>query len=79
MLHSVVMSLIRMKALDQTVKGKNYAVSLIRALKKAGLGWGILTNGSIWRIYHAKEKALFETFFQINLGKVVESRDRRKR
>ena len=61
--------------LDQTAKGKNYAVSLIMALKKAGLRWGILTNGSFWRLYCVKEKAPFETFFQINLGEVVRTRD----
>jgi phosphoglycolate phosphatase-like HAD superfamily hydrolase len=65
-----------MESLDQTVKGKNYAVSLIKELKKAGLRWGILTNGSSWRLYYTKEKALFETFFQIDLGQVLERQDK---
>jgi len=39
------------------------------------LRWGILTNGSLWRLYCVKEKAPFETFFQINLGEVVRTRD----
>ena len=64
------------ESLDQTVKGKNYAVSLVKALKKAGLRWGILTNGSIWRLYYAKEKAVFETFFQIDLRRVIEDSDK---
>ena len=66
------------ESLDQTVKGKNYAVSLIKELKKAGLRWGILTNGSSWRLYYTKEKALFETFFQIDLGRVIENKDKRE-
>jgi type I restriction-modification system DNA methylase subunit len=61
--------------LDQTAKGRNYAVPLIMTLKKTGLRWGILTNGSLWRLYCVKEKAPFETFFQINLGEVVRTRD----
>ena len=65
-----------LESLDQTVKGKNYAVSLIKALKKAGLRWGVLTNGSSWRLYYTKEKALFETFFQIDLGRVIENKDK---
>jgi hypothetical protein len=64
------------ESLDQIVKGKNYAVSLVKALKKVGLRWGILTNGSIWRLYYTKEKALFETFFQIDLGDVIENRNK---
>ena len=64
------------ESLDQTVKGKNYAVSLIKELKLAGLRWGILTNGSSWRLYYTKEKALFETFFQIDIEKVVENKDK---
>ena len=64
------------ESLDQTVKGKNYSVSLIKELKKAGLRWGILTNGNIWRIYYTKEKAPFETYFQIDVEEVVECKDK---
>jgi len=63
------------ESLDQTTKGKNYAVSLVMALKKTGLRWGILTNGHNWRLYYTREKAPFETFFQIDVGKVVENRN----
>jgi hypothetical protein len=64
------------ESLDQTVKGKNFAVFLIKELKKAGLRWGILTNGRSWRIYYTKEKAVFENFFQIDLAQVIENRDK---
>lgn len=63
------------ESLDQTVKGKNYAVSLVKALKKVGLRWGILTNGNLWRLYCVKEKAPFETFFQIKLDEVMRGRN----
>lgn len=63
------------QSLDQTVKGRNYAVSLIIALKRAGLKWGILTNGMLWRIYSVREKALFETYFQVHLSEVLRKRD----
>lgn len=64
------------ESLDQTVKGKNYAVSLVKALKKTGQCWGVLTNGSSWRLYYTKEKALFETFFQIDIEKAIENEDK---
>jgi len=63
------------QSLDQTLKGRNYAVALVRELKKAGVQWGILTNGNLWRLYCVKEKAPFESFFQINLYDVVRTRD----
>ena len=66
------------KSLDQTAKGTNYAVSLIIALKKVGLHWGILTNGLLWRIYYVKEKAPFETYFQVDLGETLRTRDSRE-
>ena len=61
--------------LDQTSKGRNYAVSLIIALRKIGLKWGILTNGLLWRLYCVKEKAPFETYFQVDLGEALRTRD----
>jgi type I restriction-modification system DNA methylase subunit len=63
------------ESLDQTVKGKNYSVFLVKSLKKVGLNWGILTNGKIWRLYCVKEKAPFETFFQINLDEALQNYD----
>jgi len=63
------------ESLDQTSKGRNYAVSLIIALRKIGLKWGILTNGLLWRLYCVKEKAPFETYFQVDLGEALRTRD----
>jgi len=63
------------ESLDQTSKGRNYAVSLIIALRKIGLKWGILTNGLLWRVYCVKEKAPFETYFQVDLGEALRTRD----
>lgn len=63
------------ESLDQTVKGKNYSVCLIKKLKKAGLRWGILTNGNQWRIYYVNEKAPFESFFQLNLVQLIKNKD----
>ena len=63
------------QSLDQTVKGRNYAVSLVTELKKAGVHWGILTNGNLWRLYCVKDKAPFENFFQINLNDALQTRD----
>ena len=62
--------------LDQTVKGKNYSVSLVKELKKANLNWGVLTNGRLWRLYYVKERAPFETFFQIELHNVLKNDDK---
>lgn len=55
------------ESLDQTVKGKNYAVSLVKALKKAGLRWGILTNGNIWRRIMLRKKRRSRLFFRLTL------------
>lgn len=64
-----------MESLDQISKGKNYAIYLIKELKQAGLRWGILTNGNSWRLYYTKEKALFETYFQIDLLQAIKDKD----
>jgi hypothetical protein len=63
------------ESLDQTSKGRNYAVSLIIALKKIGLKWGIVANGLLWRLYCVEEKAPFETYFQVDLGEALRTRD----
>ena len=63
------------QSLDQTQKGRNYAVSLVAELKKIGLKWGILTNGTLWRLCNVTEKAPFETYFQVDLGKASQARD----
>jgi hypothetical protein len=63
------------ESLDQTLKGRNYPVVLVKELKKAGVNWGILTNGNLWRLYCVKEKAPFETYFQVNLNEVLRTSD----
>ena len=34
--------------------------------------WGVLTNGRIWRLYHAGARSVAEQFFEVDLGAVLD-------
>lgn len=60
--------------LDSTIKGRHYAAEIVHELKEEDLSWGLLTDGERWRIYHADELAPYETFLEIDLGRLLEDR-----
>lgn len=58
-----------------TISGKHWAEKIIRTLKKHSLEWGILTEGTSWRIYHTKEPTPYETYLEINLESIIKTLD----
>ena len=59
------------ESLDTTLLGRNWAEKTIRALRQEGLQWGLLTNGSLWRIYHLDEATPYETYLEIDLESIL--------
>lgn len=43
----------------------------VEDLAPGGLRWGILTNGTVWRLYWQGAVSVAEDFFEINLAKVL--------
>lgn len=58
-----------------TISGKYWAEKIISTLKKHSLKWGILTEGTSWRIYHTKEPTPYETYLEINLESIIKTLD----
>jgi hypothetical protein len=53
-------------SIDATQKGNFPAFELIRLLKKENLEWGILTDGSIWRLYSTLSPLPYENYLEID-------------
>jgi len=64
-----------MDDIDDTRLGKFWPGKLIDQLKKRQLHWGILTNGSMWRLYSIKSAKPYEDYVELNLGSTLESHD----
>ena len=62
--------------LDETRMGRNWAEKIIRALREQAMQWGLLTNGKIWRIYHADEATPYETYLEIDLEQILSDQAR---
>lgn len=55
---------------------KNPCLQICKYLLHSGVGWGILTNGKIWRLFCGERKHLaLDKFFEINLEKILEQED----
>jgi len=67
--------------LGNTSMGRNWAEKTVRAMR-AGEGeierfnWGLLTNGEQWHIYHLDEPTPYETYLEIDLGRILEDKSR---
>jgi len=64
-----------MDDINDTRLGRFWPGKLIDQLKKRQLHWGILTNGSMWRLYSIKSAKPYEDYVQLNLGSTLESHD----
>ena len=58
-----------------TIKGKHWAEKIIRNLRKHSFEWGILTDGTYWRIYHTKEPTPYETYVEVNLESILNNQE----
>jgi hypothetical protein len=61
--------------LNCTHKGAHSAEKVIRALRTHGLGWGILTNGRLWRLYRRDGTTPYETYLEVNLEETLKTQD----
>ena len=50
---------------------------ILRYLNETRVGWGILTNGAVWRLY-SYESATQGRYYGVNLGELLEQRDVRE-
>lgn len=54
--------------LDLPEVGRFYPAKLVSELRKRDLSWGILTNGSSWRLYSTKTSRPYEDFVELDLS-----------
>jgi hypothetical protein len=50
---------------------------ILRYLNQTRVGWGILTNGAVWRLY-SYESAMEGRYYGVDLGELLEQRDVRE-
>ena len=55
----------------RTSKGKHYQAALVKLLRERQLAWGILTNGTCWRLCHAGGPAPYEDYLEVDLDGLV--------
>jgi len=56
--------------IDSTIKGAHYAFQIIAALQEEGCTWGVLTDGSRWRVVKADVLRPYETYLEVDLGQM---------
>ena len=61
--------------IDNTSVGSFYPAKLLAQLKDRKLNWGILTNGSIWRLYSIKSSKPYEDYVELPLEQALEGSD----
>jgi type I restriction-modification system DNA methylase subunit len=69
--------------LDQALRGagksgdplsnKNPSYQIFFYMLHSGLPWGILTNGRLWRLYHAQTAYKLEVFYEVDLPALLEA------
>lgn len=52
------------------------AVQIAFYIQHSGLAWGILTNGRLWRLYHANSAHKLERYYEVDLPALIERGDR---
>ncbi|MBN2875936.1 MAG: hypothetical protein JXM71_12635, partial [Spirochaetales bacterium] len=63
------------EALDLGEVGRFYPAKLVRELRRRVLSWGILTNGSLWRLYSLKTSRPYEDFVELDLSATLVAAD----
>lgn len=48
-------------------------MQIARYLQETGLSWGILTNGSEWRLYHGGAPGMTKRYYSVDLARALES------
>jgi len=50
----------------------NPSFQIVNYLTVTGLDWGILTNGSEWRLYSMKSRSRIDSYFEVDLQRILE-------
>lgn len=53
----------------------NPSFQIVTYLVAAGVDWGILTNGKEWRLYAMRARSRVDTYFAVDLERILEARD----
>ncbi len=61
--------------IDDTSVGRFYPAKLLANLKERKLNWGILTDGSRWRLYSTKSPRPYEDYVELPLAEALEGSD----
>jgi hypothetical protein len=61
--------------IDDTSVGRFYPAKLIAHLRERKLNWGILTDGSRWRLYSTKSSRPYEDYVELCLAETLEGSD----
>jgi hypothetical protein len=71
------------RPLDREVKdarnglsNANPSFQIVAYLIATGVDWGILTNGKEWRLYAMRARSRVDTYFAVDLERILEARDR---
>jgi len=64
--------------IDDASVGRFYPAKLLAHLEKRKLNWGVLTDGSRWRLYSTKSARPFEDFVELPLADALEGTDERE-
>ena len=51
----------------------NYQIDFY--IRTSGLRWGMLTNGKLWRLYHRDTSYKLDSFYEVNLEKILTDGD----
>ena len=51
------------------------AYDVDRLVRQTGVRWGILTNGSQWRLYHRDTSGLLTTYYEVDLLSILTEKD----
>ncbi|MFL5384636.1 MAG: Eco57I restriction-modification methylase domain-containing protein [Longimicrobiaceae bacterium] len=70
------------RPLDREVKdarnglsNANPSFQIVTYLVATGVDWGILTNGKEWRLYAMRARSRVDTYFAVDLERILEDRD----
>ncbi|MBS1253167.1 MAG: hypothetical protein MAG451_02215 [Anaerolineales bacterium] len=56
----------------QLGRNVNPAFEMRAHMAQAGLRWGILTNGRLWRLYHRDTAGRLDVYYEVNLPALIE-------
>ncbi|MFW6089659.1 MAG: restriction endonuclease, partial [Gemmatimonadota bacterium] len=53
----------------------NPSFQIVNYLVATGVPWGVLTNGRVWRLYYARARSRIDTYFEVDLARILDDGD----